>query len=806
MKYRKSFAYVLLCAFFANLLALPIQAQNQTTKGKPVNITFGQPNIWSLEQAHYLLAQMRERSLSIKATNLADLNPNSAEASRINLIRQILGISGTYQQLPSYPTPDSTPTPTPTPVPSPVALPSPIPSPSNQLSNSVIEKFLQNPEFVKMLFSNPKLNATTQLDNHIQLQYEIIAKQLTLLRDEVGPDERIVFLELPQSVYASSGNADNKVVRSYWEVEGYGVLDKENYIKKESAKIQNKITDLNKIKDNKPKRNPTELDELDELWERTLENDIQNNITRLKQTGSRPLKEIMEETSAAVKNSDKKSGSTEYVSVNPYSLKAIELIPRQSAINVTDVQEKVKSTFLSGALSFLFGLGIRGQYERQSDLFEQYLHQELYSAGFGKDSNLFGWTFGPVPGTKRVAPGMRVTYAVLKVPKEAESVVINARGCYFPRNDYEPPNGISESSSNTKWWSEGKRECFNKQQFILPVPNGGGTAGFWLTGVDYTPVETKGGRVVASIYGQNFTSQVGVLINGVPLQQVVELTRKLTDTTLVQARCQNIICGEYEVIDSNEITMVFIMPEDYKGTPNISVIGPGRSVGLNDLNRIKIRANGQKFNFTGHTDNTNCQEKTPNGLQRTPCNLKSGEVPFMFGARNKNELAIGDLKILGVGGGYVTALLSGTKLSDSDEIYVNGSQVNRLAPKSETFCKVEFPLPTNDSVTIVIKNGVKSDVKTFTLPLSSSTQFRITKVTPLSYDKDKQEMFVRIEGNGLANISLIKVNNDLPHKDSAIIPVSPSEVLVKITQPATVLRITLRGQDGTEINAVFARP
>lgn len=67
-------------------------------------------------------------------------------------------------------------------------------------------------------------------------------------------------------------------------------------------------------------------------------------------------------------------------------------------------------------------------------------------------------------------------------------------------------------------------------------------------------------------------------------------------------------------------------------------------------------------------------------------------------------------------------------------------------------------------------------------------------------------MFVRIEGNGLANISLIKVNNDLPHKDSAIIPVSPNEVLVKITQPATVLRITLRGQDGTEINAVFARP
>ena len=39
--------------------------------------------------------------------------------------------------------------------------------------------------FTKDVAKNPRLAATVKLDNYIQMQYELLAKQLTLLRDEV---------------------------------------------------------------------------------------------------------------------------------------------------------------------------------------------------------------------------------------------------------------------------------------------------------------------------------------------------------------------------------------------------------------------------------------------------------------------------------------------------------------------------------------------------------------------------------------------------------------------------------------------
>jgi hypothetical protein len=58
------------------------------------------------------------------------------------------------------------------------------------------------------------------LDNHIQMQYELIAKQLTLLRDEVGPGERLVFLELPHSIYTTPGKAEEKLAQVWWHIDG----------------------------------------------------------------------------------------------------------------------------------------------------------------------------------------------------------------------------------------------------------------------------------------------------------------------------------------------------------------------------------------------------------------------------------------------------------------------------------------------------------------------------------------------------------------------------------------------------------
>ena len=67
----------------------------------------------------------------------------------------------------------------------------------------------------------PRLNATLRLDNFLQMQYEIIAKQLSLLRDELGPGERLIFLELPQTVNASHHESERKWAQSWWKIAGY---------------------------------------------------------------------------------------------------------------------------------------------------------------------------------------------------------------------------------------------------------------------------------------------------------------------------------------------------------------------------------------------------------------------------------------------------------------------------------------------------------------------------------------------------------------------------------------------------------
>ncbi len=49
---------------------MPPVAISQDKKRKPIVVSFGQPNIWSLEQAHYLLARMHMTNLELQATAL----------------------------------------------------------------------------------------------------------------------------------------------------------------------------------------------------------------------------------------------------------------------------------------------------------------------------------------------------------------------------------------------------------------------------------------------------------------------------------------------------------------------------------------------------------------------------------------------------------------------------------------------------------------------------------------------------------------------------------------------------------------
>lgn len=904
MKFKQITASILLLAVFLNLLLLPVQAQ----VGDPIEITFGQPNIWSLEQAHYLLSQMRERSMRIRADELKDLDPNSAEASRINLIRQLFGLTGEFKQNPSFPEPTNTPSPTPTPIPSPPAFPGAIAEPS-PLAGTILSTLIDK-DFLKKLNSDSKLNATTRLDNHVQLQYEIIAKQLTLLRDEVGPDERLVFLELPQTIYASAHDTKGKVVQTYWEITGYSEYDRVADVNATIKQLQDNQTVLNKslldlkttmggskfsayktqidttanakkafqdaqknCEDNQTTRESCiqgaksletayqtqekaltkyaadnkiiaaeydalkeDHDEVERLAEEIKKelanlnadisykravNEARDTLERIRQQGSLPNNIIIQRTidKGNVTSSEFVEKNTKVQNLENVinrKVRAVDIIPRQSSLNVNDIQETVKSSILGGAFSFLFGLGLRTNFQRQRDTFEQYLHQDIYASGFGKGENIFGWTFGPIPGTKRIASGVRTTYAVVVVPRKAESVVVNARGCYYSRKNFQPRNVMTnppDTYNSNGWADDDDRECsLRKQQFILPIPNGGDARGFWLTAMDYSPVKKGNQRLVASINGRNFTQQVGVLIDGIPLQQVVELTRKLPSRDLLDDFCRSGICGAYEVIDSDEITIAFQMPESYTGTPEITVIGPGRSVSVNRLKLSKIQVGNKPFFNVRLTDDG---------------------IPQMFGSKPKEALAINELTVLREVPGAtpaantITALLTGSKFAQNyDEVLVNGltpSNVNFLS--SENY-NLTFPLPNSDSYTImvrrckdkdgklkalnncdtgdVVKDSYEVAVKSFPI---ATAQFAITNVTALSYDEEQKVIFIRVEGIGLSRAVLSKVNDNttLP-AGSTQVPVSSRELLIKVTNPDPVVKITLANPNGKEISAVVARP
>ena len=340
------------------------------------------------------------------------------------------------------------------------------------------------------------------------------------------------------------------------------------------------------------------------------------------------------------------------------TVRAVDIIPRQSSLNVNDIQQTVKATGILAAFKFLFGFAGQVNFQRQKEQFEQFVHQELYASGFGKGNRDFGWTFGALPGTNRVAPGVRTTYAALVVPDDAEWMILSARGCYFPRKSYQPLN--FEDTGHGDWTAANKFRSYNcgdEQTYILPIPGGGNTSNFWVTSVSYQAVK-KGEFVTVSVRGNNFSSQMGVLINGVPLFPTVGLAQPQlmpkptgagATATPLPSECSvaTTICGRYERIDQQQIVFSFRMPTNSDiGIPTITLVAPGKSVDLNSLPDLIV--NGTRLIKRNDRD-----EKLVERDER---------VDYMFGVRPSSVLSITDFILLNGSSSspYVEALLTGT--------------------------------------------------------------------------------------------------------------------------------------------------
>ena len=664
---RRSIAALLSVTCLLSVFILPTQAD----EGDRIVIEIGQPSVWSLGQAHYLLEKMhrRNRNLASRFPTESDLDPNRISATRIDALRSSLGIEGQFDQA--------------TGVRNSLALrrvreaearretartdlsrrqaelaqtnndlaeinekialleeenrqsqeareretpPSPPTAEENQRRKDLVllrvrkarkeqerddlkseitalntsantepaAPTIEGPEFTtdngalpssktfdsfldKALneAGKPDLSASMKLNNFIQGQYEIISNQLTLLRDEVGPDERVIFLELPASIYTVDKKADDYIAQVEWQVSEY--CDTEPPANIQAAIISAELT--------KQGKTASEIEDVLLRIDKTREYVATQRANTLFVAGGPPLAALIDQemdraqrmfgaavpypiTLEMIKAYKAAGGACSPIPPGSHDqVRAIDIIPRQSVLNVNEYHATVKQTSILAAFKLLIGFAGKVSYQRQRELYEQFVQQQIFASGYGKGNNQFGWTYGPQPGTKRIAPGEKTTFAVLVVPRNTLAVGLSARSRFYKRKispkDPDPDDVIHSANQN----------------FFLSVP-GKRTQEFWIDGISYSPVK-KGRRVTAVIDGNFFSPQLGILVNGIPLEPVVSISRVAGGNEEIDVQSADGVVGEYEITSSRQIILSFTMGESYIGTPTITVTTPEKTSPIN---------------------------------------------------------------------------------------------------------------------------------------------------------------------------------------------------------------------------------
>lgn len=660
---RRLIAALLCVTFILSISTLRTHADD----GPRIVIKIGQPAVWSLGQAHYLLEKMhrRNRNLASKFPTEDDLDPNRISATRIDALRSSLAIEGQFDQAAGVKnslalrrlreadarretaradsskkqaeldqtnndleeinekialleeenkqsqearereTPPAAPTAeenqrrkdlallkvrktrkeeqrdalksditalntTANTEPAAPTLEEPALSgnnaalPTSKTFDDFMDKALKEA-------GKPDLSASMKLNNFIQGQYEIIANQLTLLKDEVGPDDRLVFLELPASIYTVDKKADDYVAQVEWRVSK--ICDTEP-----SVKVQEGV-----IREELKKQGKNDVEATEEMLRiENLRDPIVEGRAATYAAAARTSLKIEEDREWAhverygkpkpypiTLEMIKKGGvCTAVDDTNRYRVRAIDIIPRQSALNVNEYHATVKQTAILAAFKFLIGFAGSVSYQRQRELYEQFVQQQIFASGYGKGQDLFGWTYGPQPGTRRISPGEKTTFAVMIVPRNTLALELKANSRFYKRQ-------ISPADPDQHDVMPGSSE----QTFFLSVP-GKRTQEFWVDGISYSPVK-KGKRVTAVIDGNFFSPQMGILVNGVPLEPVVSISRIAGGTEETDVQSADGVAGEYEITSSRQIILSFTMGENYVGTPTISVTSPEKTTAIN---------------------------------------------------------------------------------------------------------------------------------------------------------------------------------------------------------------------------------
>jgi hypothetical protein len=886
-------------------LAIPCQGQ-RVKRGQPIIISFGQPNIWSLEQAHYLLARLRSQSLLLQGKELAqgDLDPNEVNGTRIDLLKTMLGVSVGFSQAAGFQNQQATKEATFTQdrrhrllglrdqrqaelhsideqlanlrverermnsdnsvtdaakqvktveieqmvarqsrvgndisnltsdinglpaVGTTLATPTPASPTASPLADSVVDKLLATEEFKQELNKSPKLNASTKLDNYLNLQYEIIAKQMTLLRDEVGPGQRLVFLELPHSFYTVPDKANRKMAQVWWRVTKYYERTKTGEEKRpprcEDEEKNNVRQPTPRALENRFKCNPYGSDRP------RSENTI---FSEIKAEGT--VKRNRATAMSQVADAEKDKEWYEYDATE--SIRALDLIPRQSALNVNDIQDRQKNFNIMGLFTWLSGLGASVSYQREQRLYQQFLQQEVYASAFGKGQSDFGWTFGPRPGSERIAPGLQNTYAVLVLPESAEAITINATGCYFPRSDYAPNTfaDTKETDADSMAAGSDRLQCTaHEKKFDLVIPSTTNN-NFWITGINYRPVK-PGERATVYLHGDYFSPQIGVLVKNVALRHSIglaqsELALPRKDTTFEPAPI-----GDFEFVNSKLLVLSFSIP-NFKGNPTIALVTPGRARVINNLRLVindsyKCRAvklpNCPQAVSSAGVPVTDDGKRVPVTYKKAAVDEDTPErdsiwvrlddqVPALFSEDTPFQvLALNTLRVFEPIGGEPTfrALLTGSKFGVDDQIRVNGLPITKacydrrgrqldcsgeahreqcMVGGLEVKCprllapglfEIEFPA-TNEStleITVIHPEKNPNDTVYTSKPFANPFVLRVDRVNVLGYQPAGKLRVLRIQLEGVGFNARIRAD------------ASPDAGVVSQTNSPTVMVLDLK--------------
>ena len=841
---------LLICALFLNCFVnIAPNSAEAMAKDRVIVIKADQPNVWTLEQAHYLLAQMHRRNLDLRAKSLDDLDPNEINGLRFDVLRTLIELGVKFDQadlaanrllsreqnlnqdrrqtllanrdklraeslsltrdiselqgqkarattqeekdrldaeiaaktaqrdkvdkeveftdneLKTLTAPTGQPT----------STKAEVEFDPDKLPKSIFDEAFEaaTKKQIEKFNEAPHLNATLRLENFLQMQYEIIAKQLTLLRDEVGPGERLLFLELPQTVNVTHNEADKKWAQSWWRIAGYTK-------KRAQASVSN---DPNNRSSNRSIQSTLQKTNaiLDALRPATRATSVFEYVS-LEDNGG-----------ASISTSVGSPAQTRPVPIDIRSVRTIDLIPRQSSLNVNDMKLRVQSGAFTAVASFLFGFGSRLNIQRQREQFSQFVQQELYSSAFGKGSREFGWTFTPMPGTDRLMSGVRTTYAVVVVPNEANAIVLESNGCYFPRSAYQP-NDFSDTNDNSRWGeNRTSRGCGSSKAFVVPIPGDeSGSDGFWVRSLSFQPVP-KGERVVVSISGYNFSSQIGVLINGIPLTHSIGLAQPLirddskAGVSAADESKGEKISGRIERIDSDQIVISFKMPTDYAGTPTITLVAPGKAI---DLNWLTIYINDVFFptQLTAYNRTTKMFGQPPPPVPPEPFRIDNIDVFRSTTARS------------------MTALIKGSGFNNVVEVFANGASLAsprspRFSILSNTLLRAVFDAPTDEKInfTLVTTNGSSKSSS-----IANPAFMRISNVTALSYEPASGGkpaiLVVKLEGTGFPSDL-----RALPAKVRVVVT-SATEAFLTIPNPNATEVVTLTDPvTRISVNAVISR-